>query len=117
MNRDLRKGLNESWFRGVNERLEQRAGDTIGGAEHFELVCECAREECTERIGIDVEVYESIRRHGRAFIVMPGHVDPTCEAVWWSGEGFEVVEKFGEAGVVAEVQNPRDGNGPLREQM
>lgn len=108
MTRDERKGANEGWFRDLNERLERRAAGDATIGDRFEVVCECAREECTERITISFADYERVRIDGRTFIVLPGHVDPTCERVVARREAYNLVEKFGEAGVVAEIENPRD---------
>jgi hypothetical protein len=107
--REARKGENEAWFREVNERLEERAEKLSRTAETFEVVCECAREECTERIAVSFRDYEAVRDDPKRFLVIPGHVDPTCERVVGAREGFQVVEKLGEAGVTAEVENPRAG--------
>ena len=110
MVQDVRKGTNEAWFRDLNERLEQRAagnGDTT-----FQIVCECAVEECTERIEITMASYEAVRSEAKQFIVAPGHADPACERLVSSEDGYDVVEKFGDAGLVAEVQDPRHGESP-----
>ena len=72
MTREVRKGANESWFRDLNERLEDRAVTRNGSDERFEIVCECAREECTERIGISVPEYEGVRTGAKSFIVVSG---------------------------------------------
>jgi hypothetical protein len=107
MTSDLRRGMNESLFRGLNERLEDRA---VGSGERtFEIVCECALEESTERITITIAAYEAARGDSTAFIVVAGHTDPSAERVVSSNEEHEIVAKFGEAGLVAEIQNPRDG--------
>jgi hypothetical protein len=100
-------GMNESLFREVNERLADRADGR--GSESFEIVCECDHEECTNRIAISVADYETVRARPTDFIVLADHVDPTCERVIASREGFEVVEKFGEAAEVARIANPRNG--------
>jgi hypothetical protein len=112
MTRDGRKGANEGWFREVNERLEQRAAGKASREASFEIVCECAREECTERIAISFADYERVRENPVAFIVRPGHVDPGYEQPVASTEAYDIVEKFGDAGSVAKIENPRDGKGP-----
>lgn len=112
MTRASRKGANEAWFREVNERLEDRAVDKEGLSDRFEIVCECAREDCTERITVAFAEYEAVRRSPTAFIVVPGHVDPDCERVRASTGAYEIVEKFGDAGLVARVENPRNGEEP-----
>jgi hypothetical protein len=107
MTSDLRKGMNESLFRLLNERLEQRA---VGSRESaFEIVCECAKEECTARINVPIAQYEAARSDATSFIVVPGHVDASVERVTAATDEYEIVEKVGEAAVVAEVENPRDG--------
>jgi hypothetical protein len=100
--------MNESLFRSLNERLEQRALDR-GPEETFEIVCECAREECTVRIRVLVAEYEAVRSEPTKFIVVTGHSDESIEHVVDSGGDYETVEKLGEAALVAEVENPRDG--------
>ena len=109
MTRDVRKGQNEAWFRDVNERLEDRAEQKGNDSTQFEIVCECAREECTDRISISFSDYESVRQGPTTFVVMPNHVDPSCELVVRSNARYEVVEKIGEAAEVAEHANPRNG--------
>jgi hypothetical protein len=103
--------MNESLFRGLNERLEERAVER-GARSTFDIVCECAREECTERITIGIADYEAVRADATTFIVVPGHIEPDVERVVSSHDGYDVVAKIGEAAVVAEIENPRDGQGP-----
>jgi hypothetical protein len=106
---DLRKGINEGWFREVNERLEHRAAKQRRPGGQFEILCECDDEECTERIAISFLEYETVRADPRGFIALAGHVDSTCERIVDRRDGYEVVQKTGEAGMIAEVENPRDG--------
>jgi hypothetical protein len=108
---DTRKAENENWFRQVNERLEHRAAANPKAAE-FTVVCECAREGCTERITVSFAEYESVRGDARAFVVAPGHADATCERVLSASASHEVVQKFGAAGEVAEAQDPRGDDEP-----
>lgn len=110
MGNEARKGANEAWFRELNERIELRAASAPEASGSFEIVCECAREECTERIEIGFGSYESVRRDPTAFIVVAGHSDPTCERVMSECGPYQVVEKFGIAGAVAEERDRRDGS-------
>jgi hypothetical protein len=110
--RDARKGANEAWFREVNERLEGRAAGKPSADGTFEIVCECAREECTERIEISFADYEEVRRSPIRFVVVIGHVDPDCEQGVRSTTAYQVVEKFGDAGDLARIENPRNGEEP-----
>jgi len=108
--REARRGENESWFRAVNERLEGRAIDE-GGAngEEFAILCECAREDCTQRLSVSVDEYEQVRANPRRFIVVRGHNFQAFERVLCSHKSYEIVEKFGEAGLVAQLDDPRRG--------
>jgi hypothetical protein len=107
MTNERRKAMNEDEFRELNERLEDRALQKMPSGGRFEIVCECNREECNERIEIVVSDYEAVRASPTAFVVLPGHTDPTCERTVWSTDSYEVVEKFGEAALVAERESPR----------
>jgi hypothetical protein len=108
---EARKGENEAWFRDVNERLEEKAIERDAGTDGgFLIVCECAREECTERIAISITVYEAVRSNPAAFIVAPGHLDPAVEQLVSSDETYDVVEKFGGAGLVAQLEDSRSAS-------
>ena len=107
MTREGRRSQNEVWFRALNERLEARALDRGSAGATFEIVCECALEECTERIGVTASEYERVRESGTHFILVPGHGDDTLEHVVELHGDYEVVEKIGAAAVVAESQDPR----------
>jgi hypothetical protein len=108
MSSELRKGMNESLFRLLNERLEKRAADT-GAESTFEIVCECAHEDCTLRIPILIAEYEAVRSEPTKFVVVTGHADPSVERIVDESDAYDIVEKLGEAAIVAEVENPRDG--------
>lgn len=110
MAREARVGQNESWFREINERLENNALEHWRISRRFEIVCECAREECTERISISFEAYEQLRLNSRTFAIIPGHIDPESERLVDTGT-FDIVEKVGKAGEVAESEDPRSFDG------
>ena len=105
--RDERKAENESFFREVNERLERVAIAKASGAERFEIICECAVEECTQRLSVSFAAYEAVRSVPTRFLVAHGHADARVERVVESTEGYEVVQKVGEAGAVAGADDPR----------
>lgn len=100
-------GQNEAWFRELNERLETRALAKAAVADRFEVVCECDREDCTERIPISVIEYERVREVATQFIVARGHIDSPIEHLVAHKDGYDVVSKLGEAALVAEEQDPR----------
>ena len=108
----LRVGHNQSLFRAVNEQIEstnERFGVVL---EQVEFVCECAAEECTERITMTLGQYEEVRRVPIRFIVKPGHVYPEFERVVEEVDGYVVIEKFGEAAAEARMLDRR--GGPIR---
>ena len=98
------RALNENIFREMNERLE-RLGEEFGeGAVDF--LCECADPACSASLSVPVSVYEAVRDQPRRFLVLPGH-QREVERVVEEHADFLVIEKFGEAGQVAEDTDPR----------
>jgi hypothetical protein len=97
---------NENRFRDVNERiaeLEEHEGVPV------EVLCECDRMSCIERLQLSAEEYEGVRAHGDRFIVVPGHERPEDEIVIHERPGYLVVKKIGEAGADAKRDDPRRG--------
>lgn len=94
-------------FRQVNERVEELAE---GLDLTPEFVCECGRADCDARLAVPVDEYERIRANGRRFVVAAGHERPEVEKVVDERNGWLVVEKTGEAGEVAEAEDPREGD-------
>lgn len=97
-----RAARNESIFRDANERLRQAAESL--GADVVPFICECSETGCTELVQLTLEEYRGIRTHPRRFATAPGHeseVDGKCRLVDAS-ERFEVIEKLGPGGDVAE---------------
>ena len=97
----------EVWLREVNERLEQRALEKGTVDETFEIVCECDREDCTDRIRISFASYERIRANPSDFVVTHGHRDAAIEGVVDRRDVFDIVTKMAEPVGVAEPQDPR----------
>ncbi|MGH3102498.1 MAG: hypothetical protein ACRDN6_00145 [Gaiellaceae bacterium] len=100
-----RAARNESLFREVNDRI--KAIDAALGSEEGRFVCECRRIDCADTIEIRLDDYVAVRAHGDRFAVVTGHEDPGIERVVESHARFTVVEKLGEAGMVAEELDPR----------
>ena len=106
-----RRAENEAAFRVLNERLEDRVLARNGSSDtEMLIVCECSREDCTERISLAVGEYELVRSRSRLFIVVSGHADPQIERVVLRHESHEIVEKAGEAGLVADLTAPRESS-------
>lgn len=102
-----RRGENETRFRDLNEKLEQRALRTPNSDLTFDIVCECDEEDCTETLTVGYLAYEAVRHDATMFIVAPGHVDPELEKVVSYGDAYEIVEKYGDAALTALVTYPR----------
>jgi hypothetical protein len=103
-----RIGLNEAIFRGVNEQLEELASRFGQPEETLDLVCECGRAECAERIRVPHAEYEAIRSDPLLFAVVPGHEQPEAEEVVRHGDEYDVVRKVAEvAASVARDTDPR----------
>ena len=99
---EQRAARNESLFREVNQNIDQlqeQHGDTTTEPV---FVCECANEDCTERLNVDQETYRRVRLEPRRFLVLPGHQDPQLERVIETHPDYLIVEKTGTAGQVAE---------------
>ena len=107
--RARRLSENELLYREVKERV-RGLHDEIGlDAEYLELVCECARLRCTERILATRREYEAVRAHGSRFLVRPGHIVPSIEHVVAENDRFATIEKDeGEPARLAESRDPRD---------
>ena len=67
----LRKARNEDLFRKVNEQIESlnEAFADMSGSGEFQIVCECDRVECNERLQIAQDAYRAARRDARIFLV------------------------------------------------
>ena len=102
-----RAGRNEALFREVNERVLELVpgGEEKRGSADF--VCECSRDDCTERMPVPLAVYEAVRSDPRRFLLLPGHENDRFETVVERTAGYLIVEKEGSAGRIAERTDPR----------
>jgi len=69
----------EALFRSVNERIAKAAKrfDT----DEATFVCECADQQCAERVDATLEEYERVRSDATQFLLRPGHEDTRVERV------------------------------------
>lgn len=105
-----RVGKNEALFREVNERIRDVSGQLVvfDGEAPLQFVCECSDEGCNEPVVLRLPEYEAVRADATHFFVAPGHVwEPDDEHVVREAESYVVVEKKGNAGDVAEEEDPR----------
>jgi len=97
---------NEAVFREVNEAIER--GQWPGEEdERASFRCECSRPECAALISLTPRDYECVRTISRRFVMRPGHENPAVETVVERTPDYVVVEKRGEAGLVADASDPR----------
>lgn len=102
-----RLARNESFFREVNERIDEVAG-SLGDDDHrYEYVCECSDPTCSRRITLTREEYEHVREHGTRFVLALGHVTAAIDRVVEREAEHVLVEKVGSAADVALELDPR----------
>jgi hypothetical protein len=101
-----RVAQNQARFREANERIEQAAleYDVDGG---LPFICECSDPNCVEILRLKLADYESIRATSTHFIHAPRHHREGWGNVIERRDGYEVVEKVGDAADVAEALDPR----------
>lgn len=94
-------GENEALWRRINEIAPPEAGvmNTV--------FCECGNVGCREQVLVTADEYQSVRSTPTTFLVAAGHELPQVETVVRANERFLVVDKDGEAAVVAERTDPR----------
>lgn len=106
--REERIGLNEAVFREVNERIQQVAESFDLQDEQLDLLCECGRAECVDRISMNHGEYEELRSESHQFAIRPGHDEPDVERVVAKKNGYDIVQKFrGAPERIAEETDPR----------
>lgn len=91
----------------MNEAIEQKALE-IGGLDEYQFICECSAAECIARIALTLLQYEQIRSEGVRFVT-PGHENVEVELVVGITATYSIVEKDGNAGLIAAFADPRDG--------
>ena len=105
--REERITTNEIMFREVNERIDDLA-ERNSTVAVLDYVCECGQPDCTGKIPLSPEEYESVRRDGQRFVTLPGHETTTLERVVERTDRYQIVEKDdSDAADRAEATDPR----------
>ncbi len=98
----------QSFFRDVNERIEQiNVADGVPASETWEFLCECADRGCVATISLTQDEYEAVRRVPTHFVVKRGHIYREIERVVEENSDYLIVEKFGEGAKVTVKLDPR----------
>ena len=104
-----RIGRNDSAFRDANEQISAKADEhhTATG-QLIPFLCECADEECTSIIQLNLAEYEDVRTDSRQFLNVIGHerAEGLIE-VMSKNHNHLVVRKAGRAGEIAEALDMR----------
>jgi hypothetical protein len=106
---DAGKAKTESLFRAVNERIHavnsQRA---LLDLPEEDLICECAKADCTERVALNAVEYRGLRTHSTWFVIAPAdeHFFPEVERIVAKDGHYWVVEKHDGAARIAEELDP-----------
>ena len=105
-----RIGERNAAFREMNEHIEE-VHERSQVESLRDLLCECGRDDCSERIFLSREEYNSLRSNPLHFAVASGHAVFEWGRVVECYEQFDVVEKLGVAAEVAEERDPRHSPG------
>ena len=104
-----RIAVNESRFRGINEKLRNDLGKLPEEPATVAFVCECGRAECKAVLELAIAEYEAIRANPRRFIARDGHEFPDVERVVAHTSGYVVIEKLPDTGPLVDATDPRRG--------
>jgi len=102
--RQDRAAKNEDASRKLNDSIDEM---TPASVEVLLILCECARKDCLLVIEVPHAVYEAVREVPTRFIVGIGHEVAEFERVVSNDDGYLIVEKTGEAALVAGLLDPR----------
>jgi hypothetical protein len=97
--REERVAYNESWARDLNRTRAQLLGL---GESDVGFHCECEDLGCAEILNLTSQEWQFVRSKPNQFAVAPQHVAADAETVVLRRPDYWIVEKFGEAGEVAE---------------
>jgi hypothetical protein len=96
---EARIAFTEDFFRKLNLSHAENGFD---GRPTADFQCECWQEGCGEQLSLTAEDWKLVRSEGNRFAVAPHHVAPRFEAVVSTYASFWMIEKFGEAGGIAD---------------
>ena len=95
--------LNEAVFRQANEALVWFQNPE----QSLDLMCECGRADCVEKVEMSRSEYERLRADPTLFAVVSGHEIAEVESVVETRAGYDIVQKHPETHDLAEETDPR----------
>jgi hypothetical protein len=101
--RARRIALNEAVFRQANESLVSLQNPELP----LDLMCECGRPDCVDKIEMNRPEYEKLRADPTLFAVVRGHEVQGLEYVVELRDGYDVVKKNPEAYELTRETDPR----------
>jgi len=106
---DAEKAETERLYREVNERIHAVNAQRVLLDLPEDLICECARPECSELINMNALEYQGLRAHSTWFAIAPSeeHFFPEVERIVAKNGHYWVVEKHDGAAGIAEQLDPR----------
>jgi len=105
--RERRFAANQTVFRRSNERLSRRLGAfTLGPVQY---VCECGDDACDDLIPLLATEYAHVRSSSAWFLIALDHeiLSGDSERIAETHERYQVAEKSGAAGALADAMDPR----------
>jgi hypothetical protein len=103
---EARKAHNEALFREANESVRAVQADLgLQDGRPMPFICECDDPQCKTIVRLTQADYDAVRVHARRFLVAPGHEEDDNLVARYGD--YDVVEKSGIAGEIAEATDPR----------
>ncbi|HEX3690791.1 MAG TPA: hypothetical protein VHV28_13910 [Solirubrobacteraceae bacterium] len=81
---------NEQQFKAFNEGLR---ASTAGAAPKLQVVCECGRLDCHDRLDVSDQEWRDVHEHPNRYVITVGHEIPDAERVVSSNDRYAVVQK------------------------
>jgi hypothetical protein len=101
----------QNFFRNVNERIItiNHSMDALGEnpGRLLEILCECGRPDCADRIKLSRAEYERVRAKPTHFLLRPGHELDAVERIVTRTARYVVAANLGEAEAIARNGDPR----------
>ncbi|HET9098330.1 MAG TPA: hypothetical protein VFN51_01815 [Candidatus Saccharimonadales bacterium] len=110
LNEQVNAGFRETNRLAVEDNQPEFKVSTRHDSSLFSFYCECADENCAERISMTLAEYKNIHKNRKRFVIVPGHEVKSLEKVVMTRTGFTVVEKFTNPPEQPEKLNPTSVN-------